>query len=94
MRKITPLKEKFDALPRTTTVEKHIEPILKKHDIGIATFYRDLKTDGKNIPHFRLQVYAALLNCDVAELIDSFVKIKPIVNKSLIKKSGLKTHIR
>lgn len=92
MRKITPLQEKFRALPKNKTVEKAIEPILIKHDISVATFYRDLKTDPKNIPTGRLQVYAALFNCDVADLIDSFVKIKPIVKKDLVKKSGLKIH--
>jgi hypothetical protein len=91
MRKITPLQEKFAALPKGISFEKEIEPVLKKHDISISTFYRDLKNDPKNIEHFRLQVYAALFDCDVSDLIDSYVKIKPIIRKNLSKKSGLKT---
>ncbi len=86
MRKITPLQEKFEALPKKVNFEKEIEPILVKHEISISTFYRDLKAKPSSIPHARLQVYAALFDCDVDDLIDSYVKIKPIIRTNLAKK--------
>ena len=87
--KITPLQEKFDALSK---IDSAIFLKRVQDHFGIATFYRDLKKSAKNIEHFRLQVYAALLDCEVDDLLDSFVKIKPIVRKNLSRKSGLKTN--
>lgn len=89
----SPLQEKFNALPRSTHFENDVLPILEKHGISKNTFYRDQKSKGSSIPHERLQVYAALLDCDVSDLIDTYVKgVKPIVKKSSIgKRVGLKS---
>lgn len=90
MKKTTPLKDKFDALPRFVTRE-HVLSKVKKQGISEATFYRDLKTDGKQIPTWRMQVYAGLLNCDFEELLNSYAKPKPIVKTNLAKRAGIKS---
>ena len=77
----TPLNEKINALPRHIVFKDHIEPELLKAGISNRTFQRDRKAKPNSIPHARLQVYAALLDCEVADLIDSFVKVTPLVKR-------------
>ena len=87
----TPLRTKYEALPKSIVFETDILPLLQKADITKDTFYRDMKVKGNTIPHMRLQVYAGLFDCDVNDLIDSFVKVKPIIKrKSMAKAVGLK----
>lgn len=91
MAKTTPLKSKFDNLPKNISLKNEIVPLLNKYDITQSTFYRDMEATPSSIPHARLQVYASLLDCEVSDLIDSFVKIKPLVKrKSIGQKVGLK----
>jgi hypothetical protein len=90
MKKSTPLKDKFDALPRSVTREQVLSEV-KKEGISEATYYRDLKTDGNQIPTWRMRVYAGLLNCDLEELLNSYVKPKPIVKTNLAKRAGIKS---
>lgn len=92
MAKISPLRKKFDELPKNITLKDVILPNLKKYDITQSTFYRDLESNPNSIPNERLQVYAGLLDCDVSDLMEGYTKIKvrPIVKKSLTKKVGLK----
>ena len=87
MRKITRLKEKLDALPKSLSSAKVILPLLEKYGIGSATFYRDLKA--QSIPSDRLQVYAGILGCDVDDLLNSYSKITPLTKSKLAKKVGL-----
>jgi hypothetical protein len=89
--KRTPLKIKYDNLPRHIVFEKDVLPLLEKASITRDTFYRDMKINGSAIPHIRLQVYAGLFDCSIDELIDSYVKVKPIIKRpSIAKKVGLK----
>lgn len=90
---ITPLQRKFQELPRSVNFKQHILPELEKADISERTFARDRKTSGNSIPHSRLQVYAALFECEVADLIDNYTKprVKPLVRKSIGAKVGLKS---
>ena len=89
----TPLQIKYEALPKSLVFKTDILPILEASDISGDTFYRDLKAQSNSIPVWRLQVYAGLLGLDddISQLIDSFVKVKPIIKrKSLAKSLGLK----
>lgn len=88
MAKTTPLQIQYDSLTKAEAAE--FLKSLEQYTITESTFYRDLKANSNSIPHIRLQTYAGLLNCEVADLIDHFVKVKPIVKKSLTKKVGLK----
>lgn len=88
MLKTTPLQTRYNSLTKSETTD--FLKSLEQYEITRHTFYRDLKANSNSIPHKRLQIYAGLLNCDVSELIDHFVKVKSIVKKSLTKKVGLK----
>lgn len=89
MAKNNPLKDRYQSLTKaqSTTLIKSLE----RYEISDRTFYRDLKANSNSIPHQRLQIYAGLLDCEVSDLIDHFVKVKPIVSKKFsTKKVGLK----
>lgn len=80
---ITPLARKFNALPYPD--RKSVLAGLQQNSIIRSTFYRDLKTSPGNIPSGRLQTYAALLNCEVGDLMDDFSKgIKPAVGRKSV----------
>lgn len=91
-KKTNTLAEKFNAmLPSGLRIKtKDLLELLASYNIDRSQYYRDLKASPENIPNKRLQVYAGLLNCEVAELIDSFMKVKPLVKKSLGSKVSMK----
>lgn len=68
---ISPLKRKVDALPRS------VDFIGQVVQAGItrSTYYRDTITDPKNIPSGRLATYAAILNCEIADLMESYKRV-------------------
>ena len=86
----TPLEQKFLQLPRIVDFTRDIKPKLSDAGISVRTFQRDRKAIPNSIPSWRIQIYAALFNCEMADLMDSFVKIKPLVKTKLAKKAGLK----
>lgn len=88
MAKTTPLQTRYNSLTKGETTD--FLKSLEQYEITRHTFYRDLKSNSNSIPHKRLQTYAGMLGCDVTELIDHFVKVKPIVKKSTLLKAGLK----
>lgn len=90
--KITPLEQIWQERPNKITFEQ-IEKLFEKADISFSrsTFERDRKANPGNIPHQRLQVYAGAFDCEVSDLIERFVKVRPIVKTTLARKAGIKT---
>lgn len=86
----TPLEIKFSELP-ISIGRKGFLAELGKAGISERTWIRDREAPSNSIPVWRMQVYAALFECDLSELIDTYVKVKPLIKRpSLVKKLGLK----
>lgn len=86
MAKITPLEQKFKALPRAVTFKDNVLPALLKAGISESTFHRDRRAKPESIPYERLLIYAGFFDCDVADLVEATVKLKP---KSIAARAGL-----
>lgn len=91
----TPLENKYQALAQGL-VPAFLEA-LKTAEISRSTFDRDRKANPTSIPSNRLLIYSSLLDCDMAELLDTYglaikKKVKSVVKKkSLADKAGLRT---
>ncbi len=81
----TQLEIRFKKLPRDVN---YIDAIIKA-GISERTFHYDKKRDPNSIPFERLNVYAGLLDCQVDDLINTYSKVKPIMNRKRTK-VGLK----
>lgn len=88
MAKITPLEQKVQALPRAVVFAHHILPVLQEAGISESTFNRDRRARPESIPYKRLQVYAGLFDCDVADLVEATAKVKA-KGKSIAVRAGL-----
>lgn len=89
----TPLQLKFDQLPIGIGRKRFVEEVVKA-GISERTFDRDMEAASNSIPIWRMQVYSGLfgLGQDISELIDTYVKIKPIIKRpSIAKQIGLKS---